>query len=220
MDITKLLSSLKFKSVAKALVVHKEHIGRVDLGVLKVALMVAALDGEVADDEIAAFEAMAKKCRGYSEEEATRALKEAMRSAGYLMLYSRRATDAELVREFISEAEKALPEGFAYYSIEDIRRAVITWIAMGMSDGDYSKREKKCIEALRRNFAEIKVRRMADEEARWAAISPAYRQSIGNMDKGMQSLISQDFVNRVERVVATYGDSAAAQKELKSLMAS
>ena len=211
MNLTKLIGSFNFKKFSKA--------SRTDFGVLKVAFMVAALDGEVSDAEYRALEALAKKCRGYTPKTAAKALDEAMRSAGYLMLFARRAKDSALVAAFIREAQAALPNGFAYFAIEDVRRAIVTWIAMGMSDGDYSAREKKCIEALRKLFAELKISRVEAEEEQWRALSPAFRQACGPaMRCKVADLIPKSFVTRVERLVAQYGDEAGAASELKKLV--
>ena len=212
MNLTKLISSFNIKKLSKA--------SRTDFGVLKVAFMVAALDGEVTDAEYKALEALAKKCRGYTPKVAAKALDEAMRSAGYLMLLSKRAKDEALVKAFAAEAQTVLPDGFACFSVEDVRRAFVTWIAMGMSDGDYSAREKKCIAALRKHFAELKVSR-TDADARLNSLpiaSPAYRPVLGCAADG-SSLSPQDFVKRVEQLVSRYDDSAAAAKELQELIA-
>ena len=212
MNLTKLIGSFNFKKFSKA--------SRTDFGVLKVAFMVAALDGEVTDAEYKAFDALAKKCRGYTPKTAETALDEAMRSAGYLMLLSKRAKDEALVKAFVAEAQEALPLGFAYLSVEDVRRAVVTWIAMGMSDGDYSARERKCIEALRKLFAELKVSRIQAEEEQWLQMAPTFRQACapGARSRTVE-LVSRDFVKRVEELVAQYGDSAEASKELRDLIA-
>ena len=213
MNLTKLIGSFNFKKFSKA--------SRTDFGVLKVAFMVAALDGEVTDAEYRAFDALAKKCRGYTPKAAETALDEAMRSAGYLMLLSRRAKDDDLVKAFVTEAQAALPMGFVYLSIEDVRRAVVTWIAMGMSDGDYSRRERLCIEALRKCFAELNVKRANEEAERWLALSPAFRQAYapGSTPRVSVAIVQKDFVSRVEKLVAKYGDSADAAKELAKLIA-
>ena len=212
MNLTKLIGSFNFKKFSKA--------SRTDFGVLKVAFMVAALDGEVTDAEYKALGALAKKCRGYTPKAAAEALDEAMRSAGYLMLFGRHAKDSELAKAFISEAQAALPNGFAYYSIEDVRRAVVTWIAMGMSDGDYSAREKKCVEALRKHFAKLVISRVEADEERWRALSPTFRQAFESAPRRASvALVAQSFVTRVERLVAQYGDEAGAAIELKRLIA-
>ena len=212
MNLAKLIGNFDFKKFSKA--------SRTDFGVLKVAFMVAALDGEVTDAEYKALEALAKKCRGYTPKAAARALDEAMRSAGYLMLFGRRAKDAALVEAFVTEAQAALPNGFAYFSVEDVRRAMVTWIAMGMSDGDYSAREKKCIEALRKHFAKLKVSRSLSETGLngMSVVSPAYRPVLGYASSGV-AWAPQNFVKRVEQLVAQYGDSAEAEAALKQLIA-
>ena len=212
MNLSKLVSGFNLRKFSKA--------SRTDFGVLKVAFMVAALDGEVTDAEYKALDALAKKCRGYTPKAAAAALDEAMRSAGYLMLLSTRAKDADLVQAFVTEAQAALPMGFAYFSIEDVRRAVVTWIAMGMSDGDYSAHEKKCIEALRKLFAELKIMRVRAEEEQWLSLAPAFRQAyVPGARSATVELVSRDFVTRVERLVAQYGDSAEAAKQLDDLIA-
>ena len=212
MNLIKLVGGFDVKRFSKA--------SRTDFGVLKVAFMVAALDGEVADAEYRALEALAKKCRGYTPKTAAKVFDEAMRSAGYLMLLGRRAKDEDLVDAFVKEARAALPNGFAYFSIEDVRRAVVTWIAMGMSDGDYSAREKKCVEALRKHFAELKVSRAEAEEEQWRSLAPMFRQAYGSAARRASvNLVPRNFVSRVERLVAQYGDEAGAASELKKLVA-
>lgn len=212
MDLGKLFGSFKFRKLGK--------VGKTDFGVLKVAYMVAALDGEVSESEFKALDTLAKKCRGYTPKIAAQAIDEALRSAGYLMLLSKREKDAALVAAFVGEAKAALPNGFAYMAIEDVRRAVATWVAMGMSDGDYSAREKKCIEALRKHFAELKVEQAELELERWRALSPAFRQACDSSGcAATAKLVTRDFVTRVENLVAQYGDDAAAAKALEKLLA-
>lgn len=217
MKLRKLIGALKFGDLGG---VRASKISKTDLGILKVAFMVAALDGEVTDAEFTAFDALAKKCRGYSPKAAAKALDEAMRSAGYLMLLGHRVKDAELVKAFMKEAQAALPHGFAYCSIEDVRRAVVTWIAMGLSDGEYSKREKLCIESLRNHFAKLKVMRLQAEEYRWLELSPSFDHAYGGGGsvRGSVELVTSNFVARVERLVARYGDKADAAKELERLI--
>ena len=217
MNLTKLIGSFNFKKFGKA--------SRTDFGVLKVAFMVAALDGEVTADEYAAFDALAKKCRGYTPKAAAEALNDAMRSAGYLLLLSKRVKkNADLVKAFVAEARAALPNGFAYLSLEDVRRAIVTWIMMGMSDGAYSVRERACIEALRKFFAERKVMKLEQEAEQWMALATDFRQTYGGnaawMSGGKVKLITKDFVHQVESLVSQYGDTADAAKELQGLIKS
>ena len=216
MKIGKFVSDLKFKVVNR---IQAAKYGKTDFGIVKVAYMVAALDGEISEAELKALGALVKKCRGYSKKAADKALADAMRSAGYLMLFAKSAKDADLVKAFVKEAQAALPDGFAYFSVEDVRRAVVTWIAMGMSDGDYSRREKLCIEALRKCFAELNVRREKEDLERWLALSPAFRQAYapGSL-RATVAIVPKDFVTRVEQLVALYGEKADAAKELEKLI--
>jgi len=222
MNITRFVKGVSFKSIGKALGL-KEHIAKTDLGVLKVAFMVAALDGDVTDKEYEAFDLLAKKCRGYTPQAATEALADAMHSAGYLMLLSKRVKkDGELVSAFMAEAKKALPDGFAYFSLEDVRRAIVTWIAMGLSDGEYSVRERRCIETLRKLFAELKTMKLQQEDERWMALSSDFRQvsAIGSVtsNRARLELVSKNFVAGVESLIAKYGDSADGAKLLHELV--
>ena len=213
MDLGKLFGSFKFRKLGK--------VGKTDFGVLKVAYMVAALDGEVSESEFKALDTLAKKCRGYTPKIAAQAIDEALRSAGYLMLLSKREKDAALVSAFVREAKAALPNGFAYMAIEDVRRAVATWVAMGMSDGDYSAREKKCIEALRKLFAELKVMRADAETLQALDVVPGFLTPGDSASNATSiALVTRGFVSRVEDLFEQYGDSAAAAKLLQELVAS
>jgi len=220
MNIIKFVKGVS-TSVGKAFG-RKDRIAQTDLGILKVAFMVAALDGDVSGDEYKAFDLLAKKCRGYTPKTAAEALDEAMHAGGYLMLLSKRVKkDSELVAAFMAEAKKALPDGFAYLSLEDVRRAIITWIAMGLSDGDYSAHERKCIEALRKVFAELKTMQLQQEDERWMAMS-ANIHRIGSIDgvtsRARLELVSRNFVTGVESLIRQYGDSADGARLLKDLV--
>ena len=216
MKLGKYITNLKLKTVNR---IQAARLCKTDFGIVKVAFMVAALDGEVSDAELKAFDVLLKKCRGYSAKAAALALDEAMRSAGYLILLGRRVSDAQLIRAFMAEACAALPDGFAYLSVVEVRRAVVTWIAMGMSDGDYSVREKKCIEALRRHFAELKVSRDEAEKEQWLGLS-SDRQFSGCVSPVVPvAFITRDFVSQVEKLVAQYGDRTDAANALEKLIA-
>lgn len=218
MDIVKLIGGIVFRSVGKT-GKAKEKLKKTDLGILKVALMVAALDGDVLPSEYEAFRVLATKGFGYTDEVAARALKDAMRSAGYLMLVAGRATNEELVREFISEANAVLPSGFAYLSVEDVRQAILTWIVMAMSDNDYSARERLCIEALRLRFAELKATRIERENEYWRSLPANVRCVVEEYPGSRIKLASKDFVGKVETIVAQFGGSVEARRKLASLVA-
>lgn len=220
MNIGKLVKSLSPAKLGRKIAL-REKIGKTDLGVLKVAFLVAAIDGDVTDAEYKAFDQLAKRCRGCTEEAAKAALQAAMRSAGYLLLLSARVTETKLVRAFMKEAKSALPNGFAYYALEDVRRAIVTWMAMGMSDGDYSARERRCLEALRRDFAEQKVMKLEQDAMSCLAMTPSYCEtfSCGGSVSANAVADGDAFVRRVEDIVRELGDSTEATKLLNELVA-
>lgn len=120
-----------------------------DLGVLKVSLMFAAVDGKVIGREIAMFGRMARKCRGWTPEAEAKALEEGLRAAGYLLLQSSRLGERQLVELFVREAIRALPRNFVRRNVFEQRRAFVMWALMCGSDLEPSPTEFKCALALR-----------------------------------------------------------------------
>lgn len=203
MNLGKIVNSLKSRTVGR---VKAAKFAKVDLGIVKVALMIAALDGAVSEEEYKALDVLMKNCRGCTKKTADKAMDEAMRSAGYLLLLGNRVSAKDFIKAFVAEARMALPNGFEDLSVEEVRRAVVMWIAMGMSDGDYSVREKSCIEALRKAFAEHKVRRQQE------AINFSAQMEGAVLD------VPAGFIMSAEELVAQYGDEADAAKALKKLI--
>ena len=216
MNIASLLDRFGLGPVGNAFVVS-DRIGKTDRGVLKVALMIAALDGEVTDDEYSAFQALAAKCRGATPENTRLLLDEAMRAAGYLQMLAKRASDEVLVAAFENEATAALPEGFACFSVEEVRHAFVTWIVMAASDGDYSARERLCVEALKRQFAERRISRVMEDEERRKMFTPAFVVT-GDARFDEDGPVADDFIARVERVLSAYDDEAAVKACLAELV--
>ena len=120
-----------------------------DLGILKVALMFAAVDGKVIGREVAMFGRMARKCRGWTPEAEAKALEDGLRAAGYLQLQARRLSARQLVELFVREAERVLPRNFAQRNVFEQRRAFVMWALMCGSDLEPSLIEFKCAIALR-----------------------------------------------------------------------
>ena len=166
----KIVSSLKFNYMKE----DDSVLGKVDFGVLTVAMMVAALDGVIEPSELRAFSKLADQCR-VSEGEKAAYYNAALHSAGYMLLVSRSgASQAAIVQAFVTEAEKVLPTGFAGGKGEDIRRALVIWITMGLSDGRFSGIERTCIRTFCARVAEImQKRRDCKREKLWLGMSPA-----------------------------------------------
>lgn len=211
LSVAKLLSGLKFNYLKE----DESALGRVDFGVLTVAMMVAALDGVIEPAELKAFSKLADQCRVSAGEKAVR-YGAALHSAGYMLLVSRSgASPKAIVQAFVAEAAKVLPQGFAGGSGEDIRRALVIWITMGLSDGQFSGIERACVEAFCAQVAEImKKRRNARRERLWLGLCPKMMAD----DKGENGLAKEQdpaseatWMARAEELAAS-GDLAAIRR--------
>jgi len=182
-----------------------EKLARLDRGVLEVALMIAALDGEILPGEVAAYYRLLAKCRGCAKKDASAALDSALKKAGYLIaLRQTGADDQRLLAAFLQEAQASLPDGFSIGSLADLRRAFVFWTTMALSDGSYSSLERSAVEALVEGFARVRYG--------------------GRGKKGSDkvvSLLEEGFLARVERLVrdlAISAKRAKAQEDLDSLV--
>ena len=124
------------------------RFGKEDFVLLKTALMLAAVDGEVGADEVARFKELAAKCRGYNGESFETLWEKALRSAGYLLIQSRFLGQDELADVFVKEAEKDFVETVILETRDERTRAFELLDRMAMADGDYSDVEYACIAAL------------------------------------------------------------------------
>lgn len=206
--LVRMLSALRLTSLRDA------RLSRLDFGILEIALMMAALDGDVLSSETAAFSSLAKRCRGYSEKSFRLACEKAYRSAGYLLLLARNGTRDELMRAFVTEALAALPAGFTEGKLSDVRRAFVMWIAMGISDGTFSSVERQAVETLRRALAEIRRAKNVMEFNRWVALSPAFRQAAGTIPRATAvPLVSEAFVTKAETLIRQLSGTDARDAE-------
>ena len=167
----KIVSGLKFNYLKE----DDSELGRVDFGVLTVAMMVAALDGVIQPDEFKAFSRLAEKCRVSKGEKAAR-YNAALHSAGYMLLLARSGMSKRaLSLVFLDEAEHVLPMGFAGGKAEDVRRALALWVSMGLSDGEFSGVERAAVESFCARVAEImQKRRDCRKDRLWLGLRPAF----------------------------------------------
>lgn len=156
-------------------VTRNPKLGKLDLAVLQVALMVAALDGKVRKSETESFLALAAKCRGASAKSVKSAYEYALRAAGYITVLTQVEDEEKVLGAFVDEVVKAMPEDFLMAHPEDVRRAFVIWTAMAMSDGEYSGIERKAIEALVSRFVVIKTKIFQEKIDRAMAMSSAFR---------------------------------------------
>ena len=167
----KIVSGLKFNYLKE----DDSELGRVDFGVLTVAMMIAALDGTIRPDEFKAFSRLAEKCRVSRGEKAAR-YNAALHSAGYMLLLARSGMSKRaLSLVFLDEAEHVLPMGFAGGKAEDVRRALVLWVLMGLSDGEFSGVERAAVESFCARVAEImQQRRDCRKDRLWLGLRPAF----------------------------------------------
>ncbi len=197
--VARILSGLKFNYLKE----DDSELGKADFGVLTVAMMVAALDGVIEQAELKAFSKLAEQCRVSKGERAAH-YNAALHSAGYMLLHARSGmTRRALSLVFLDEAERVLPMGFAGGRAEDIRRALVLWVSMGLSDGEFSGIERAAVEAFCARVADImKKRRDCRKDRLWFGLLPA----VGGARKAKASAEEQD----------ASGWLAAAEKVVRS----
>lgn len=144
-------------------------LAKMDRGILIVGLLVSALDGTILPEEYAAFEALAKKARGGSEENVRALFDAVLPEVGRLMIMAQVGiySEEERLLAFLSAAKKVLPRDFAYGSMADLRRAFALWVTIGFSDGEFSPVEKSAVHALIRRLAiarSMKTKKSATKE--------------------------------------------------------
>ena len=140
----------------------KNRFEKLDFVLLKTTLMLAAVDGEVAADEVVRFKDLAAKCRGYSGESFETLWEAALRSAGYLLLQSRFLGHDELIAAFVKEAEKDFVGEVVLETSEERIRAFDFLDRMAMADGEYSEIERDCIVALVKKVKAAREKALAE----------------------------------------------------------
>ena len=135
---------------------------RPDFVLLKTMMMLAAVDGEIADVEVGRFKELAAKCRGYNGESYEVLWDAAMRSAGYLLLQSHFLGREELVAAFVAEAEKDFVGEVILETAAERTRAFECLERMANADGDYSDVERASISALSAKVKSVREKMLAE----------------------------------------------------------
>ena len=120
--------------------VDRAALGR---GILDVALMIAALDGEVLPAERTAAASIAGLFRDVAPDEREAMIAQSLENAE-LVIAERKTgvTDKQLVGFLILRAARVLPAGFVGRGAADVRFALILWLAMCLSDGSFDAVER------------------------------------------------------------------------------
>lgn len=147
----------------------KNRFGKEDFVLLKAMMMLAAVDGEIGEDEVAEFKNLAEKCRGYSGKSFETLWEKTLRSAGYLFIQSRFLVQDELVKVFVRESEKDFVSTVILETNEERERAFELLEQMAMADGEYSAVERACIDALSARVKAARDQAIAERYSRAAA---------------------------------------------------
>ena len=105
--------------------------------VFRAVMMLAAVDGEIAREELSLYRELAEQMRGGNAEGFDALWAESVKGMAYIGFLSEMLEPDELVREFVREAGNGL-------GADDIA----TLERMAVVDGDYSQIERDCVAAL------------------------------------------------------------------------
>lgn len=123
----------------------------IDICCVKIAMMIAGLDGRLSSEEYVLFEDMLKYY-GCSGDALVKSFDEGLEAAGYIVLQSQRLPAKELMEVFLHRAETMLSGNFDVDYIKRLRAAFMTWTIMAMSDGKYLDVERRGICTLKDAF--------------------------------------------------------------------
>ena len=139
-----------------------------EFAILKIAFLLAALDGKIDETEREMYDRLAEQCRDIDVDQAQKVLKEVDAATKRLLdakNSERKAVAGGLLIPFSIVPEERSQEMFLDKFMEEadavcdwpsfvkdssrVRRAFVMWTAMAMADGDYAAIERKAIERLR-----------------------------------------------------------------------
>ena len=103
----------------------------------RAVMMLAAVDGAIAKEELALYRELAERMRGGGAADFDALWAESVKGMAYIGFLSEMLEPEKLVREFVREAGK----GLGADDIAALER-------MAAADGDYSKIERNCVQAL------------------------------------------------------------------------
>lgn len=194
----------------------------IDLATLKVAMAIAALDGDVSEGELAEFEKLVATCSIPEGAARDKAFEDCLRFAGYIDLQARRLEKGKLLELFAAEVMEVLPPKFFRGDMAHVRRAFATWVAIAMSDNYFSGIERQAIGLLREKIAGSVA--AVDKAAIPMAVSSLTVMSGGGTPSvlGTREPPTADFIRKVEGAVSRLKHeetSEQAAKDLEDLIA-
>jgi len=183
-------------------------VGEMEYGIIYVAALVAALDGEMTDDEVRLVMDFASSCPGSSSEGMRKGRDFALRQAGYLELIARFPdfyTEEVRLGRFHEAVEAGPFDQFESLDRKCLVHAFTFWTAVAMADGDFSRIERQALEELKTRLDHRRAERKQDEIEnikRVAACSIDYDKTIAQLvGKREDPLAGEDFVARAEKLL-------------------
>ena len=143
-----------------------------EFAILKIAFLLATVDGKIDDSEREMYDRLAEQCKDVDVDQAQTVLKEVDAATKRLLkaknsksqtasgtlesFFGKIATkehrflsENEFLDKFMEEADAVCDWASFVKDSSRVRRAFVMWMAMAMSDGDYSAIERAAIERLR-----------------------------------------------------------------------
>lgn len=118
-----------------------------EFAILKVAYLLSAIDGEVAESERATFDRLAARCRDIDVDEAKNVIRSAQASVEKL-LKACKCKKASPLAVFMCEVKKVCDWSAFVRNSALVRKAFVMWMAMVMADGVFADVEQRAIREL------------------------------------------------------------------------
>lgn len=141
-------SDVKNGTIKHSRKVAKPFTGKdAEFAILKVAYLLSAIDGGVAESEKATFDRLAARCRDVDVDEAKDVIRSAQVSVEKL-LKAYKCKKASPLAVFMCEVKKVCDWSTFVRNSALVRRAFVMWMAMVMADGVLADVEQRAIREL------------------------------------------------------------------------
>ena len=118
-----------------------------EFAILKVAYLLSAIDGEVAESERATFDRLAARCRDIDVDESKDVIRSAQASVEKL-LKAYKDKKASPLAVFMCEVKKVCDWSAFVRNSALVRKAFVMWMAMVLADGVFADVEQRAIREL------------------------------------------------------------------------
>ena len=118
-----------------------------EFAILKVAYLLSAIDGEVAESERATFDRLAARCRDIDVDESKDVIRSAQASVEKL-LKAYKDKKASPLAVFMCEVKEVCDWSAFVRNSALVRKAFVMWMAMVMADGVFADVEQRAIREL------------------------------------------------------------------------